>query len=248
MELTNLFKLTYMKIIEKIYAEKDSFPENEITCLTPGKGKNYKNKLMIVGRAPKGSDKLFFDKNNPFGKEQIFSDLSKLSEFDKLQWVFDKWGKTEGTAYNTKKSAFWRMAKELGDGLITDLNKVESIHSIVWSDLYRFAGNAPGEGNPSSKLKNIQFEGCKSLLTQEIQIFDPEIIIILAGLDWASPFLKNDSNIIKIEHDSNMKFVEFTGKMGSKCIVVAKHPQGRGKPLKPFADEILRSVKKLIDL
>ncbi len=48
-----LFEL-YNKLIDTMYSDKESYGEQELSTFTPGVGKDYKNKLMIVGRAVNG--------------------------------------------------------------------------------------------------------------------------------------------------------------------------------------------------
>ncbi|NVN97656.1 hypothetical protein HXX01_05565, partial [Candidatus Nomurabacteria bacterium] len=130
--------------------------------------------------------------------------------------------------YNTNKSAFWRVIRQVVSRLnIADSENPEWPSHLVWSNLYKVAP-ATG-GNPSSKLCSIQFNKCRSLLEKEIEIFAPKRLLCLTG-GWAIPFMENFSPGIKPV--SGYKYVESCGTInfksnGATTVVIAAHPQGK---------------------
>jgi len=234
MEITNeLFEL-YKKLIEKIYDSQDSYSEEEVTWFTPGIGKEYNNELMIVGRANNGW-KTYIDKSDRNNMETDLIDVKKQFSENDMQWVVNQWGNNKfGNGYNTKKSAFFRLSRRLAEELIERNELV--INKIVWSNLYK-VGNVNGK-NPSSCLKNVQYDHCRQILNKELTFFNPKVVIFLTGWNWAKSFLKDSENLMTT---TTNKFVEFVGKSENALIIVGQHPQG--KPELEHCQEILNEIK-----
>lgn len=228
-----LFNL-YQNLINQLYVGKDLFQEEHLVLWSSILGKEYDQKLMIVGRAGNGGE-IYIDKTIDQYKEDSFNEL--MDNFEKgLDWVINSWGVNEGE-YNPKKSAFWRISKKLSDEIIED--SVNVLNRIAYSNLYKVA-NYSG-GNPSSKLMNVQFELCREILLKEIELYKPAIIIFLTGWSWAKWFLPINSK----NHVTNFenKFVEFSGKLNTSLVIVGQHPQG--KPELEHFNEIIHELENL---
>ncbi|MCE5345388.1 MAG: uracil-DNA glycosylase family protein [Bacteroidales bacterium] len=232
----DLFKL-YQDLIEKIYNDKDLYVEDELNVWPSRIGKDYNNELMIVGRAGNGG-KIYIDKNEDKYRDSSIIE-TKEQLIDGLQWVIDLWGNNEfnikySTKYNTKKSAFWRLSKRLSNKLTSD-NNDSAIHKIVYSNLYKVSKESGG--NPSTRLMNVQFDICRSILIKEIELFKPQIIVFLTGWSFAQLFLSDLKT--KVIEDG-FQYVESVGKVDNSLIVVSKHPQG--KPEDKQFEEILSAI------
>jgi len=224
-----LFEL-YQKLLEKIYVDKELFGEDELTLWSSCIGKDYNNKLMVVGRAGNGGI-IYLDKNIYQNKDEAFV-LFKKHFFNGLQWVIDQWGANDGE-YNPKKSAFWRLSKRLSEELIEKNDFV--INKIAYSNLYKIS-NYEG-GNPSEKLMDVQFDICRKILLKEIELYKPEIVVFFTGLGMAQWFLQDSKNKIT---NINYTYVEFVGQLNNTIIIVAQHPQGKSE-LK-LLEEILSAI------
>jgi hypothetical protein len=239
MEISNELIILYRELINQIYVDKDSYAEDELVIWPSGKGKDYKNELMIVGRAGNGGE-IYIDKNEGKYKDPAFATVSEQLSED-LQWVSDLWenngwNETYNTDYNTKKSAFWRLSKRLSESLTCNNNDF-AINNIVYSNLYKVSNESGG--NPSVGLMNIQFEKCRSILLEEIKYYKPQIIVFLTGWPWAEYFL----NDLKTTMNCNgLQYVECVGKIDTTLIVVSKHPQS--KPEDEHYEEILSVIDK----
>jgi hypothetical protein len=239
MQITDELIYAYKNLVDKIYLDKNSYKEEELTLFTSGIGKEYDKTLMIIGRAVNGW-RIYLNKIDDQYKTSSLESVKKRFGTDDLQWVIDCWGNNE-ESYNTRKSAFWRLSKRLSDELIENNDLV--INKIVWSNLYKISKDSGG--NPSGPLKKVQFEECKKILKLEIELFKPKIAIFLTSYNWSKWFL-DDSDYKKIDIKTPNTFVEYIGKIGNTLIIVGQHPQG--KPEKKQSDEILSFIKYLLNI
>lgn len=223
----------YERLIDALYLKKANYSEDDLVMFTPAKGTTYNMELMIVGRAV-NDWKNYFHKHDNSKRDLIINGIERSVLTDGLEWVEDCWGANEG--YNTKKSAFWRVAKSLA---VQFADKEDgAIHNIVWSNLYKAAKS--GGGNPSAALKSVQFEYCLNLLKFELELYKPKYVVFLTDYyGWAEPFIKG-MGVNKMTR-SDKQFVRFTGSYLDSNIVVARHPQG--KPEEQHVQEIMDANK-----
>lgn len=207
--------------------------KSQILCaFNAQKGLDYNRGLMVIGRAVNGW-------GNDFQLEGININAITENIFPKaelqtcpMEWVLSSWGASSG--YNTKKSAFWRVIRNLSHQINDAGNNWAS--RIVWSNLYKIA---PYEGgNPSSSLCNYQFALCNELLKSEIEEYLPEHIICFTGMNWFNRFLEEH---VHLKHKNDFDFVEAYGVVNLRGkeskIVIVKHPQG--KPENNLVAEVL---------
>lgn len=76
MQITSELLELYRKLIEEIYIKKDFYKEKELNLFTPGMGKAYNNKLLIVGRAVNGW-RIYIDKTNNESKDLVLREVKK---------------------------------------------------------------------------------------------------------------------------------------------------------------------------
>ena len=218
-------------ILRSVGEAADQLPEEKVVGFMATKGNRYNRKLMVVGRAVNGwTDDTILpsqlaepDKRRRYSK--IVKRNSSKGNFSEdardcpMRWVQDDWQNPEG--YRTIDSAFWRVIREVIEGLnIAPENAPCWPSYLVWSNLYKVA---PAKGrNPGNRLCRFQLKGCKSLFDTELNIFRPSRLLLLAGWDWARDFVKSDCRTHR-----NAGFVEATGRRRRTRIVVAKHPQGK---------------------
>lgn len=224
---------TYKALVEKCHKERKTYKETHLSVFSIGIGSKSRGKLLVVGRATNGW-------GNGFSKSSATSCGKMLDEFlpklgkANLDWVSEQWGHTK--KYNTKRSAFWRVARMLAQRIANDSD--DCINHICWTNLYK---TAPDGGNPSSRLKDLQFDHCAQILTSEIRATKAKNVVFLTGLDWAGPFLDS----LKVENRLDRRryhYVEFSGQKGKVNYVVGKHPQG--KPEDPHFREIIRALER----
>jgi len=221
----------YKELVNTLYRNKDNYAEDDLVVFTPAKGATYNGDLMIVGRAV-NDWKNNVDKHDVSNTHSLIEAIQDCLNTDGLEWVEECWGASEG--YNTKKSAFWRVAKSLAIQF-ADVEE-EAIYNIAWSNLYKVAKS--GGGNPSEALKSAQFEHCLNLLRMEIELLKPNYVIFLTDYyGWAEPFIKGLG--AKKMTRSDKSFVRFTGTYLDSNLVVARHPQG--KPEEEHVEEIMQA-------
>ena len=207
--------------------------------------------LMVVGRAVNGwkhdIDPVKFDEPD-FCAEYAKELWEKSYPHDgkcPMAWVTKQWGATEG--FNTQRSAFWRVIRQVTEGLgICSRDENWSSH-LIWSNLYKVA--PANGGNPNDTLCNAQYDGCKELLKQEIQDYCPRYLLFLTENPnpdhkhyWARPFLDK----FKLSDWPGERYVCFTGRPSlpeysdSTQIVGAIHPQGQNED--GWVKEVLDAV------
>ena len=142
-----------------------------------------------------------------------------------MEWVNDLSGKRNG--YNTRKSAFWRLIKEVAITYYPD----EWYSNIAWTNLYKIA--PWNGGNPGSRLQNVQRTYCFELLRKEIELLSPKYVIMLTS-DWEQPFLNylNDSEGEEIVALSKKKWDEYETyliEIKEVRYIISRHPQGKNE-------------------
>ena len=217
------------KTLRPVGNTASKLPKRKLTGFMAAKGMRYEKRgFMVVGRAVNGWSNSFNPSQLNASQEcDSVSRKIKESVYDRhicpMEWVINKW--QGNTDYNTKKSAFWRVTRQI----VLSLSLAEDIELwpsyLAWSNLYKIA---PEEGgNPGGRLRNVQLEGCRSLLCREIEDFQPSGLLFLTGWNWAKDFL-----IEKNIREVSGKFVEASGKLSlgpdlKICVVAAVHPQGK---------------------
>lgn len=224
----------YRRLIEECYTSRGRYSESYLCVFSMGVGKRYNGRLLVVGRATNGW-------GNGFSKDDL-EDCRRLSDsfaskiaFENLDWVDRQWGATDG--YNTRKSQFWRVSRMLARRVAR--NSDDCIDHICWSNLYKVA---PDGGNPSGRLRNIQFERCVDVLRSEIEFSKAQNVVFLTSYGWAKPFLDR-LNVSNQRETANNHFVELVSSAGGVNYVVGQHPQG--KPEQPHCDEIVNALNNL---
>ena len=140
-----------------------------------------------------------------------------------MLWVTDCWKASRGC--NTKKSAFWRVARATVDQLgIADVSTKSWPSTLCWSNLYKVAPFAGG--NPSTSLAKAQLEKCIQILRIEVSDWKPRRLLFLTGYSWARPFLEDLG--WERPNDDQFGALEAVGHLPSGArIAVAPHPQGK---------------------
>ena len=192
------------------------------------KGDDYDGQLMIVGRAVNGwsMEVTPAELKDPAVARNFADRLGHEMTDAKgcpLSWVRDGWGAREG--YNTKKAAFWRVARrtavELG---IAPESSTDWASRLAWSNLYKVA---PPAGNPSEAVCSAQQAGCIELLREELCVFQPQRLLFLTGL-WATPFLRALPWVQREDRGTTTN-VHLIGTIGNAQVVVATHPMTRAE-------------------
>ncbi len=227
-------KIKYRNLLNSLEQSNYRNRTQALCCFSAQKGVLYNNNLMVVGRAVNDWDGEFQLDNikTELLLEKLFPNSSS-SNFP-LEWVESSWGSSDG--YNTKKSAFWRVIRELS----LNINQLDSddhwATKLVWSNLYKIAPS--GGGNPSDSLSGYQFDACNNLLKAEIEEFQPKCIVFLTGINWFDRFLSEN---ITLKAVPGTKWVDASGVLNlnglASKVVIAKHPQG--KPESELINEII---------
>ncbi|MCF7939388.1 MAG: hypothetical protein K9L68_12380 [Spirochaetales bacterium] len=199
-------------------------------------GKKYfsaPKRLLFVGKATNGwvtnerDVTKLFDLKNP---DRI------VNRHDQMEWVHDLEGVNEN--YNTKKSAFWRVIKNVS---LDILGKEDWYNYISWTNLYKIA---PWEGgNPGGYLQQLQKEACISILNEEQEAIKPDAVIFLTS-GWESFYLES----IGLKKSKN-RVKSWSGYSSTYQIhkdvlyIQSHHPQG--KPEVEHKDGLLKILRKV---
>lgn len=228
----NKLKSLYVDLIKCLADKRDKYPERNLTIFSASAGKNYTGNIMIVGRAVNRWRHDLNPSSESSAQEECISSLHNALETENLNWVKEQWG-NRNKKYNTRKSAFWRVAKSVSAYCHPD----ENFHTdaIVWTNLYK-ATKASG-GNPSEQLMNVEFEICQQIFDAEIDLFKPRYIVFLTGLAWACDFVSLDDRQNKVP---GRKYVVQTGTYKGSRYIIGQHPQGKNEAahLKEIAEYI----------
>ena len=223
-------------------------PALELTGFMAMRGKNYSGELMVVGRAVNGWAKKTWtpeSMNSDSNIQEFVNDVLRsvsAPESCPMSWVSSAWGKSTvfqasnwayhgAQDYNSKKSAFWRVIRDvIGKFKVADINDDTWPSHLLWSNLYKIS---PSEGgNPSAKLRSIQRPTSIALLEKEIEQYKPRRLLFLAGYDWVAPFLDHLAPNVSKVRDS--PYIHAVGSVDyvdrdKCCCVVAVHPQGKNE-------------------
>ena len=209
--------------------------EHDLTGFLARRGNRYNGKLMVVGRAANGGWGSIFwcELADPAARKKHVQDIA-TSDNDgacPMQWVDDGWGNTKNGEYNTKRSAFWRVIRQVVKRLdIVEAEDSQWYSHLVWSNLCK-ASPAKGR-NPGNRLYYAQLPGCKKLLEHEIKTYKPVRLLFLTGWDWAEAFLDflPEGDIQPFDDKGFVKASGFTRVCAPDTqtrVVVAVHPQGK---------------------
>ena len=208
----------YELLLNKLSQPESKYPETKLTVVNAKVGKDFDNKLMVIGRAVNGWEEQS-SLTKGFQSEQILCliDFLKRNTANTLEYF--------GGKYNPNKSSFTQVKQMLANHIV-GCPKSLSNHSIVWSNLYKVSNFAGG--NPSAKLRALQFSNCLNILKLEIELYRPETIVFLTSYKqqlWAKPFLDQlgVTNLLT----APIGLVEFAGMYNGAKVVVGQHPQGK---------------------
>lgn len=219
-------KQLYADLINNLAQRRDNYLEDALTIFSASAGTAYDGKIMVVGRAVNGWNH-YLDPSSAESVQKCILSVQNALETENLNWVKTHWG--TGEKYNTKKSAFWRIAKAISAAVNPDIEF--QTDSIVWTNLYKAAKHKAakqGDGNPSGRLMNTEYELCKQILDAEIDFYKPAYIVFLTGLGWAKHFL---TTATKVDSNPSWDYVEQVGIYRERKYIVGQHPQGKNETL-----------------
>lgn len=200
---------------------------SEPLCLfTTHVGRKFNRELLVCGRAPNGGDPAWTvaDVATPKGRQTaIDSTLALRAESPcSMEWITDWW--RPDAPYNTARSAFWRVSRAMTThfGIAPELPRWSSY--LAWTNLYRVA--PASRGNPSSRLQRAQLDWCIRAIHEELDGLRPKRLLVMAGSDWAAPFLRSAS----IDWQPPSGLLQAWGHWslssgGTVSVVIAKQPE-----------------------
>lgn len=241
------------KLLPLVARNAATLRNEEITGFLSMTGHLYRHELMVIGRAVNGWVEGIHPRNlcNPFSSsaqyaEKIFDSAIGDQNRCPMLWVTDLWGADRaGKKYNTAKSAFWRVIREVVSQLnIANINNDNWPSHLVWSNLYKIAP-AKG-GNPGDKLCDLQLDDCVELLRMEITNYQPKRILFLIGIDQWAPALNFITKLHGTIGARNPAFTEvqaYGNATNKTCahqyrFVMARHPMTR--PEVTWVNEVLQ--------
>ena len=151
-----------------------------------------------------------------------------------MSWVVDQAGSR--TAYNTNRSAFWRVIRRTCRDLVDGAHEFPEWSShICWTNLFKVS---PSKGrNPTGTLSSSQREAAAELLAQELFEWRPTRVLVLTGWSWFAPFAPRLGVHLR-RTAALVDAVEAVGTSADCRWVIAKHPER--KPEDAAVEQILR--------
>lgn len=190
--------LNMIKFIDKSKYRTRNEKNKRLTFQFYSKGNKYDGKFMVVGRAVNGWSKecewIHGEYSDSSPREKVTEAYEK-SLIDPLQWVYNSWGENGvdengKKKYNTAKSPFWQLTKNVLMNLTPEDNWHEDSWAlkIIWSNLYKVAPSSGG--NPNNTLCSHQLDFCKRILRYEIEVNKPQYILFVTGENWFKDFFE----------------------------------------------------------
>lgn len=222
MEFTELLKTELKPLYKDLLQSVTDYGEIAPFCLqwekdyplSPNEG------ILFIGRATNGwvSDSTDIKELFGDGKYAIFA------RKDQMKWVNNLEGNKDPKGYNTRKSAFWRVIKQVSEKVYPD----KWYDNIAWSNLCKIA---PSEGgNPSDSLYYSQLKDCQLILKKEIEILSPKYVIMLVGQNWAKDFMRylndnQETHRIETVKWGNYEVIVYAIK--GAIYLISEHPMGK---------------------
>ena len=235
--LIEFYKDLLIKLVNHDYPESKN-PRN-IVVFNSIQGRKYEpnRELMIIGRATNGWD-TYYKPDSQNAQIEIAKTIEKIKNrkynFD-LTAEVTSWENND-IPYYISKSRFWNTGLRVATTVLGHDNS--RTDHIVYSNLFKVSSDG---NNPSPELKELTLASNIKILNAELEFFKPKKILFLTGYNgWAKPFIK-ELNATPIEL-AQSKYIHFSGKIGETSVVVADHPQGKGKTI---TDEIRMAFKTL---
>lgn len=208
------------------------------------KGSKYDSnpcKVMIVGRATNSWEHLDATSKEAFmaAAEAQFGNESRwdwIEVINGAQYCSDQNNIANlKERYCVSQKAFWSYSKEIWTRLTqnNDTGKLWQ-ENIVWSNLYKYS---PAAGyNPDDQCAKIQQNACIEILKHELDVFQPDYVLLITGYDWFESFApifedvqdKGERNICRGKNKNEI-FVEGTATYNKTKVVIACRPELRDK-------------------
>ena len=194
--------------------------------------------LMIIGRALNGWE------DTDFVIEQAKGDCGDLVKRCRqsfaprdgcpLSWVETRWGRGEKGQYRTSRSPIWRMAR----GLVEHCGHPGKGWSgyLCWNNMMRVSPACGG--NPPGWSCDAQRPHAAELLSREIEILRPGVIVAFTGQDWMDWFVVGLDRSVKLNPVDGCDYVSAHGQFHGSTVIVAPHPMKKKEDV--LMDELRR--------
>ena len=203
--LSGAFERLYDQMLETVSARPIAMPN--LVCLHwPMHEPSYSGRLLVVGQALNG-----------WGHMAVPTDLAhepvRTQELAATRRSSEKDGAFDWMRPDVWRRPFWLLARSAMDALGLALRE------IAWSNLAKLS---PADGgNPNGELLAVQHDLGGRLLRQEILELQPDIVLIVSGRGYTSPFLRGAG--IHLDWSPNGA-LQFAGEVGGRQWIVVNHP------------------------
>ena len=199
-------------------------------------GKNYSsvnNKIMFVGRATNQWHTTEENVDVLFGNPTQMSTIFNCD--DQMTWVYDC---ARGKEYSTNRSAFWRVIRAVSRNYFPD----DELNHVAWSNVCKIQYDS-GK-NPSGELYQSQIETCQKIFKVEIDVLQPQFVIMLVGWFGKTDILSymNGGEMPEcIERKNWDSYHAEVYKIGRTTYICTEHPERKNE------NEHIRCIISLID-
>ncbi len=148
-------------------------------------GSQWNRELMVCGRAPNGLDAkdeiTVQDLSTREARERRIERWERSTDHQDLDWVAKYWA-TPIHGYYTRRSAFWRVARQVARQVCAPrFDDAVWSSSLAWTNLYHVAPLI--SGNPGSRLIGLQAAACARLLESDVARLGSKRLLVMAGHD-----------------------------------------------------------------
>jgi len=203
--LSPAFEATYDQLLRELAEHHPSLPD--FVCLHwPMHEPGYTGRLLVVGQALNGwgHECAPADFADPAVRRRQLAGTRESSEKDgPFGWMRPRvWSRP-----------FWKLARVAMDEMGLGLGQ------IAWSNLAKVA---PAAGrNPGGELLRRQHRLGGELLRQEVEMLDPELVVVVSGRGYAEPFIAGAG---LAPAWSRRGALQFNGWLGGRRWIVVSHP------------------------
>lgn len=196
----------------------------------------YNKGIMFYGRATNGWVTTDLDVDSLFN---LANDDRIFARDDQMTWVDDC--ANEIGNYNTNRSAFWRVVRQVASHFYPN----GAMQHICWSNVSKIA---PDGANPSDLMFYAQLPSACKIMQKEIEIFSPRHVVLLVGEGWAADYLyylngnQHTTSIATYTWGTTKKFKIKVYKIGDTFFYQSEHPERKNEST--HVEALIRAILK----
>ena len=202
-----------------------------------GKAFSQNPELLVIGRACNGWKSEWSCEDSEAIQSaclQIIADAENEKEC-RMAWLQKNWDGNEHSDYNTRRSAFWRVTKDIVQKS-TGASEQSWTSHIAWSNICKIS---PYDGgNPKTAEWEAQIQACSELVRDEINELKPRNVLLITDVSWAREFFECIGHSPSKVQDN--KIVQDIFQYNHSRIITTIRPEHTNNH--QYADEVLMAM------